>query len=173
VLDFIALIAGLKHAGHAVHGLIVGDIDTRHRKLAAQLGSAVKAAGISDAISCTGYREDLREIMSVSRAVVSLSRTPEAFGRTVNEALSLGVPVAGYDHGGVGEQLARHFPAGRVPPADRAAMADCLAGWIASPPSMAGVQPYTLQDMLERTLTLYQQLADAPRDIHRTGRARK
>jgi glycosyltransferase involved in cell wall biosynthesis len=102
-----------------------------------------------------------------------LSRTPEAFGRTVNEALSLGVPVAGYDHGGVGEQLARHFPAGRVPPADRAAMADCLAGWIASPPSMAGVQPYTLQDMLERTLTLYQQLADAPRDIHRTGRARK
>jgi len=173
VFDFIALIAELKHAGHAVHGLIVGDIDTRNRKLAAQLGSAAKTAGIGDAISCTGFRGDLREIMSVSGAVVSLSRYPEAFGRTVNEALSLGVPVAGYDHGGVGEQLARHFPAGRVPPADRAAMAERLAGWMVAPPSMAGVQPHTLQDMLDRTLTLYQQLADAPRDIHRTGQAGK
>jgi len=173
VLDFIALIAGLKQAGHAVHGLIVGDIDTRHRKLAAQLGSAVKAAGISDAISCTGYREDLREIMSVSRAVVSLSCYPEAFGRTVNEALSLGIPVAGYDHGGVGEQLARHFPAGRVPPADRAAMAERLAGWMAAAPSMAGVQPHTQQDMLNSTFDLYQQLAETVRDTPRAGQARK
>lgn len=158
-LDFIALIADLKHAGHAVHGLIVGDCDARNRTLTAQLDAAIAAAGIGDAISCTGYREDLREIMSVSGAVVSVSRHPEAFGRTVNEALSLGVPVAGYDHGGVGEQLARHFPAGRVPFDDRSAMAERLAGWMLAPPSMVDVQPHTLQEMLNRTFALYERLA--------------
>ena len=163
VFDFIALIADLKHAGHAVHGLIVGEIAQRNRKLARQLQAAAKAAGIADAITCTGFREDVREIVSVSGAVVSLSRYPEAFGRTVNEALSLGVPVAGYDHGGVGEQLAQHFPAGLVPLGNRDVMATRLAGWMAAPPSMAKVQPYRLDDMLNKTLRLYQQLAAAAR----------
>jgi glycosyltransferase involved in cell wall biosynthesis len=160
VLDFIALIASLKHAGHAVHGLIVGDVAPRHRKLAAQLLTDAKAAGVADAITCTGFREDVREILSVSDAVVSLSRYPEAFGRTVNEALSLGIPVTGYDHGGVGEQLAQHFPAGLVPPGNRVAMAERLSAWMAVPPSMACVQPHSLDDMLNNTFDLYQQLAD-------------
>ncbi len=42
VFDFIALIAGLKHAGHDVHGLIVGEIAKRDRKLAGRLDSAAK-----------------------------------------------------------------------------------------------------------------------------------
>ena len=37
---------------------------------------------------------------------------PEAFGRTVIESIKLGVPVIGYDHGGVGEQLKHVFPSG-------------------------------------------------------------
>jgi glycosyltransferase involved in cell wall biosynthesis len=160
-LDFIALIAELKQAGHPVHGLIVGELAPRQRKLAGQLGAAASAAGVADAITCTGFREDLREIMSVCSAVVSLSRYPEAFGRTVNEALSLGIPVAGYDHGGVGEQLARHFPAGLVPFGDRTEMAKRLATWRVVPPSLADVQPYTLDNMLSNTFDLYQQLAAA------------
>ena len=162
VFDFIDLIAGLKHAGHDVHGLIVGEIAKRDRRLARQMNTAVKAAGVADAITSTGFREDVREIVSVSSAVVSLSRYPEAFGRTVNEALSLGIPVAGYDHGGVGEQLARHFPAGLVSPGDLATMTARLAGWMAAPPGMAKVQPYTLEEMLNNTIDLYQQVAAVP-----------
>ena len=159
VFDFIAIIADLKQAGHNVHGLIVGEIAQRDRKLAGQLEAAAKAAGIGDAISCTGFREDIREIMSVSSAVVSLSRHPESYGRTVNEALSLGIPVVGYAHGGVGEQLERHFPAGAVPPGDQAAVVDRLRAWCEVPPEMQAVQPFLLQDMLNDTLGLYQQLA--------------
>ena len=162
VFDFIDLIAGLTHAGHDVHGLIVGEIARRDRKLARQLNTAAKAAGIAEAITCTGFREDVREIVSVSSAVVSLSGYPGAFGRSVNEALSLGIPVAGYDHGGVGEQLARHFPAGLVPPGDTATMTERLAGWIAAPPGMTGVQPYTLEHMLDKTIDLYQQVTAVP-----------
>ena len=53
-----------------------------------------------------------------SSAVVSLSNRPESFGRVVLEALSLGVPVVGYDHGGVGEILEQVFPEGRTPMGD-------------------------------------------------------
>lgn len=158
-LDFIVLIAALRRAGHDVHGLIVGEIAKHDRTLAGRLKTAAQAAAVFDAITCTGFREDVREIMSVSSAVVSLSCYPEAFGRTVNEALSLGVPVAGYDHGGVGEQLSRHFPAGRIPFANRTMMAERLAGWMTAPPCMAEVQPYTLDDMLNKTIDLYQQVA--------------
>jgi hypothetical protein len=54
--------------------------------------------------------------------VLQLSAKPESFGRTVVEALCSGRAVVGWDHGGVGELLARHYPAGRVPLADEAAL---------------------------------------------------
>jgi glycosyltransferase involved in cell wall biosynthesis len=159
VFDFISIIADLKRSGHAVHGLIVGEIAQRDRKLAGQLEKAATAAGITDAISCTGFREDIREVMSVSNVIVSLSQHPESYGRTVNEALSLGTPVVGYAHGGVGEQLARHFPVGAVSPGDRSAVVECLKGWVEVAPEMREVQPFLLQDMLQDTLALYEQLA--------------
>jgi glycosyltransferase involved in cell wall biosynthesis len=165
VLDLIRIIAALKARGIAVHGLIVGELPTHRHSLAKELQSAIAAAGLTGLITLTGFRSDVREIISVSSAVLSLSQQPEAFGRTVNEALGLGVPVAGYAHGGVGEQLAQHFPAGLVPPGDSAAMAARLFEWSATLPSMQDVQVYTLQDMLDSTLALY---CDQVRDQART-----
>ncbi|GBL46756.1 glycosyltransferase [Sulfuriferula multivorans] len=54
----------------------------------------------------------MREVFAVSDIVLSLSSKPESFGRTVLEALRLGTPVVGYNHGGVGEILAAAYPAG-------------------------------------------------------------
>ena len=159
VLDLIRIIAALKARGIAVHGLIVGEMPARKHSLAKELQSVIAAAGLTGLITLTGFRADVREIISVSSVVLSLSHQPEAFGRTVNEALGLGVPVAGYAHGGVGEQLAQHFPAGLVPPGDVNAMAERLLEWSATPPSMDDVQVYALQDMLDSTLALYDELA--------------
>ena len=159
VLDLVRVVAGLQAQGVAAHGLVVGEAPARKRGLVMELASAVTAAGLNGSITLTGFRKDVREIMSVSDVVLSLSQQPEAFGRTVNEALALGVPVAGYAHGGVGEQLARHFPAGRVPPGDTGAMTARLLEWSVTPPSMQGVQAYTLQSMLDSTLALYRDLA--------------
>ncbi len=158
VLDLIRIIAALKARGVAAHGLIVGELPAHKQQLAKELQSAIAAAGLGDSITLTGFREDVREIMSVSSVVLSLSLQPEAFGRTVNEALALGVPVAGYAHGGVSEQLAQHLPAGLVPPGDIDAMAKRLLDWSATPPSMQGVRVYALQDMLDRSLALYRDL---------------
>lgn len=156
--DFVEIISGLKQRGLPVHGLVVGEF-SRGRQPGRELRERIEAAGLVGSISFTGFRNDMREVLSVSDAVLSLSLQPEAFGRTVNEALALGVPVAGYAHGGVGEQLENNFPAGVVSVGDTGAMAERLVKWHDSPPPMHDVRPYTLEDMLDRSLELYESLS--------------
>jgi glycosyltransferase involved in cell wall biosynthesis len=156
--DFLEIIAGLRARGIPVHGLVVGELPPGRRGADAALHARIAAAGLNGSITLTGFREDLREIMAVSSVVLSLSQTTESFGRTVNEALSLHVPVAGYAHGGVGEQLRQHFPAGAVAPADVAAMIERLQAWYGAAPSLQGVRATTLEEMLGRTLALYNDL---------------
>ena len=159
VFDFIAIVAALKNRGVPVHGLVVGEIPPGKKRFSRELNRAIAAAGVGDVVTCTGFRADIREIMAISSAVLSVSQQPEAFGRTVNEALSLGVPVAGYAHGGVGEQLESRFPQGSIEPLDRGAVVEKLASWFESPPSMQGVKPFLLDEMLDKTLALYQSVA--------------
>ncbi|MEE8429587.1 MAG: glycosyltransferase family 4 protein, partial [Gammaproteobacteria bacterium] len=103
--EFIRIVAELKNHGIPAHGLLIGDAHAKKRAYERKLRRQVTAAGLTEDISFVGHRDDVREIMSISDVVLSLSSDPEAFGRTTLEALSLGRPVAGYDHGGVGEQL--------------------------------------------------------------------
>ena len=84
----------------------------------ARMSALAASLGIADRISFLGHRTDLKEIMAVSTIVYSLSLDPEAFGRVSLEALALGKPVIGYDHGGVAEQLRVIFPLGLVNPGD-------------------------------------------------------
>lgn len=165
--DFIAILAGLRSRGLPVHGALVGETHPKKRAYEGELRGAIAAAGLTDQITLTGVRSDLREIMTESAAVLSLSLEPEAFGRTTLEALCLGRPVAGYNHGGVGEQLAALFPEGAVPAGDRAAMEEKLAAWLrpgGGPQSAPGLnRDFTLDRMLERTLEVYQQLVALPR----------
>ena len=91
VLDFIDVVQGLKQRGIPAHGLIVGDIPAgREAGFTNECRRRIAVAGVEESITLTGYREDLRDILAISGAVVSLARRPEAFGRTVAEALSLG-----------------------------------------------------------------------------------
>jgi glycosyltransferase involved in cell wall biosynthesis len=158
IYDFLEIIAALRDTGIPVQGLVVGEFSRGAAGPGRQLRAGIQSLGLSDVLTFTGYRDDVREIMAVSAVVLSLSRQPESFGRTVNEALALGIPVAGYAHGGVGEQLARHFPAGLVTPGDTDAVVGRLREWFAGRPSLQGVRPYTLQEMLDSTLALYQRL---------------
>lgn len=156
---FIDLIARLKEKGHPVHGLIVGGEDPRRREYAAEIRSKVKTLGLEDSITFTGHRSDIREIYAISAIVYSLSSKPESFGRTVVEALSLGVPVIGYAHGGVGEILGELFPEGRVALADDGQLALISERFLQQPPTIHPVTGYRLQSMLDQTLRLYHSLA--------------
>jgi glycosyltransferase involved in cell wall biosynthesis len=157
--DFIRAIGGLKRRGLPVHGILVGDAHPRKQYFADELRAQVIAAGLEGNVTFTGHRSDVKEIMAVSDVVLSLSLDPEAFGRVSLEALTLGKPVAGYDHGGVAEQLAAVFPDGRVPVGDVAALEAKLAQWYAMRPTVPDSNPFTLERMLRSTLEVYRELA--------------
>ncbi len=158
--DFIRIIAGLKQRGLPVHGVLVGDAHPRKQYYADELRAQARAAGVQADITFTGHRSDVKEIMAVSNVVLSLSLDPEAFGRVSLEALTLGVPVAAYDHGGVAEQLAAVFPQGRVPVGDVAAAVKKIAQWTTARPAVPDHHPFTLERMLNSTLGVYLELAD-------------
>ncbi|MEZ5579451.1 MAG: glycosyltransferase family 4 protein [Candidatus Competibacteraceae bacterium] len=119
--------ARLRAAGRPVHGLIVGGPEPRRQAYADALRENVRSRGLAGIVLFTGHRADMRDIYAVSTLVLSLSAKPESFGRTVLEALSLGRPVVGYAHGGVGEILDRLYPAG--PGSARAMWRRCSRGW--------------------------------------------
>jgi glycosyltransferase involved in cell wall biosynthesis len=158
-LDFVEVIDRLVRANLPVHGLIVGGHDARRQAYTDELKKKIFASGLRQQITLLGHRSDLREIMAVSDVVLSLSRDPEAFGRTTIEALSLGRPVCGYDHGGVGEQLRAILPEGTVPVGDIESVAQRIGMWHGKPPNIAPEHPFTLQRMLTDTLALYEHLA--------------
>jgi glycosyltransferase involved in cell wall biosynthesis len=152
---FIELIERLKQYGLPAHGLIVGGEDPKRQAYAQELRRKISNAGLSDMVTFTGHRSDLKDIMAVSDIVFSLSSKPESFGRTTLEALSIGIPVIGYDHGGVGEILSRLFQAGKTPLNDSNALVTRARQFLEQPQKIQPINAYSLQDMLDRTLQTY------------------
>ncbi|ROH85480.1 glycosyltransferase [Pseudomethylobacillus aquaticus] len=180
-LDFIELIARLQPEVPEIHGLIVGEAKQDKSRFMQELRARAKELGVADRITFTGHRADVREIMAISDCVFSLSTEPEAFGRTTLEALSLGVPVMGYAHGGVGEQLAAILPEGLLPVGNIATAHALLLEWLKQPPTVPQQHPYSLLKMLENTLAIYLELAGTsvagsasrPGPVVRRGSAQK
>jgi glycosyltransferase involved in cell wall biosynthesis len=161
--DFLKVMAALVAAGERVHGLIVGDVQKGREDFARELRERVQALGMESHISFTGHRSDLRDVMAASDIVFSLARDPEAFGRVPVEALSLGRPVIGYDHGGVGESLRAIYPAGLVPVGDIDAVVARTCEFLRAAPPVPPNQPFTLQRMTDATLAVYRELVELPR----------
>ncbi|MFT5174603.1 MAG: glycosyltransferase involved in cell wall biosynthesis [Gammaproteobacteria bacterium] len=157
--QFINLIGRLRQQGMNVHGVIAGGIDPRRVAYADELQRRVRREQLGDRVHFLGHRADLREIMSVSDLVLSLSSKPESFGRTVLEGLSLGRPVAGFAHGGVGEILHALYPQGLIAVGDAAALLAATTRLLNAPAPVAVVRNFTLQQMLDQTLELYHDLA--------------
>lgn len=164
---FIDLIAALVRRGLDVHGLIVGHLDPVRAAYIRALERRIADRGVADRVTFTGQRADIREIYAISAIVLSLSGKPESFGRTVLEALSLGVPVIGYAHGGVGEILAVLYPAGGVTPGDTDALVGRVLLLIETSQPVPESHAYTREAMLGSTLDLYCHLADGSADTAR------
>jgi len=160
-LDFLQLLARLAESDFPVYGLIIGGEDPAHSGYMREVQQAVHKLGLDGTVSFTGQRMDLRDILAVSNIVYSLSAKPESFGRTVHEALSLGVPVVGYDHGGVGDALAKVYPQGRVPDGDIDALEKTSRELLEHPIETAPAAFATVQDMVDRTLALYHELLNS------------
>jgi glycosyltransferase involved in cell wall biosynthesis len=154
--DFIELVAGLLPDEPDIHGVVVGTAKpgSRYRD---ELEGLAERYGVLDRITFTGARLDIRDWMAASEIVYSLcSDPPEAFGRTVPEALHLGVPVIGWNHGGVAETLALLFPRGAVAPGDRAGLLDRSRVFLAHKPAVEANPAFGLRESMLKTMAVYQ-----------------
>lgn len=107
----IRIAAGLRHRHPGLRLLLVGSPkfdspSTRYDNgsYLAGLHRQVAAAGLADAVSFLGERDDLPEIFAALDLVLVPS-WEEPFGRTVIEAMAAGVPVAATTVGGPAEIL--------------------------------------------------------------------
>jgi len=98
---FIRAIALLKKIDPKTVGLIVGGVRDDKQEYYHLLETLVKELDVTDNIIFVGSQVKVAEIYALSDVVVSSSKKPESFGRSVAEALALNTPVVATNHGGV------------------------------------------------------------------------
>ena len=162
--DAIELVADLRDRGVGTRLLLLGVLEPGREAYAEELRELIRQRGLESQVVLAPARDDVRDIYAVSALILQLSNKPEAFGRTVVEALSLCRPVLGYAHGGVGELLAELYPAGRVPLGDREKLVERAAELLRVAPPIPMLQSYRLADMQQATLALYDELVAQPVD---------
>jgi glycosyltransferase involved in cell wall biosynthesis len=159
--DFIMLVARLASVQPDIHGVCVGGCRPGSR-YQAELESLAQQHDVLDRITFTGNRLDMRDWMAASEMVFNLSNDPpEAFGRTVLEALCLGQPVVAWNHGGAREILASMFPDGAIPPMDQAALFSRARHFLAEPPTVAASDAFSLTGSMQKTVDVYNALMES------------
>jgi glycosyltransferase involved in cell wall biosynthesis len=159
--DFLKIIAALKDSSY--HGLIAGGAHPKKIQYLEEIKALAQEMGVADRVTFTGHRSDLQNIISISSIVLSLTQQPESFGRTTLEALALGKPLIGYEHGGVGEILDALLPSGKIPLGDIESVINLIKVWETHPVKPEKTYPFTLARMLSQTVGLYQTLAASHR----------
>jgi glycosyltransferase involved in cell wall biosynthesis len=155
----LQLLADVRAAGVPAQLWMLGTEEPGREAYVADLRRQAAALGVAEAVQISTPTARIALAYAASDLVLQLSDKPEAFGRTVVEALSVGRPVLGWDHGGVGELLQQLQPGGAVPLGDARALGERALALLAQPPSLPTRIPFTLQAMQRDTLRLYADLA--------------
>ncbi|GGJ98458.1 glycosyltransferase [Luteimonas terricola] len=162
--DALDLLAALRADGRDARLWMPGARDPARTAYLAELESRALELGIADAVAITPPTAAIAAAYAACDLVLQLSRKPEAFGRTVIEAISVGRPVLGWDHGGVGELLHELQPAGAVPAFDADALHARAQALLARDGSLPATIPamvparYSLRSMQDATLSVYDEL---------------
>lgn len=159
--DALTLLGNLRAEGVDARLWMPGARATGRERYIAELERDAAQSGIADALAITPPTSAIAQAYAASDLVLQLSRKPEAFGRTVIEALAVGRPVLGWAHGGVGELLRELQPQGAVAPFDGAALVAAARTLLAqASPTTVTMSAYTLQAMQAATLACYRELVD-------------
>ena len=158
--DLVPLMKTLLQGGIPAHAYIAGDSRRADPSYLEHLRTLFAREQLDNHITWLGARPDLRDVISVCHVTLSLAHAPSTYDKAILEALALGCPVAGYDHGSVGEILSAFLPEGRVAPCDTSALADTLIQWHTYRPDTVSEipYPYRMTDMAGNYRELYQSL---------------
>ncbi len=165
-IGFIEIISNLKKSGLNVKGLVIGGEDPKRKGYAEEVYQSVAEHQLNDDIIFAGHRSDMKELYAISNVILSLSTKPESFGRTVLEPLSMGVPVVGYNHGGVGEILTALFPEGSAELNNvQQVQAKVTAILQGHNKPVTKNNLFLLSEMKNKTLALYEEIINEKRSL--------
>ncbi|MBR8463428.1 glycosyltransferase family 4 protein [Campylobacter sp. faydin G-24] len=101
--DYETLIKAINELknSHPIKVFIVGSAHQKKQGYLLKLKDMVASFGLENEINFTGNLDNIAEIYAISNVVVSSSKKPESFGRSVAEAIALNTPVVASNHGGV------------------------------------------------------------------------
>ena len=156
--DALALLAAMRAQGTDARLWLPGARESHRAAYVSELEALARQLGVEAMLAITPPTDAIAQAYAACDVVLQLSRRPEAFGRTVLEALSVGRPVLGWDHGGVGELLHAWFPQGAIAPFDADALLAAAHAATARSGAPAVTMPDTLRQMQEATLSLYDEL---------------
>lgn len=156
--DALQLLADLRAHGHDV-GLWLLGVDQTHRQAYLRsLWHLANRLNVYPFVTMSQPIEQISLAYAASDLVLQVSRQPEAFGRTVLEALAVGCPVVGWAHGGVGELLQQWQPQGLVSPFDRRALWQTASALLADPGPIPATVPCSVSMMQTATLQVYDEI---------------
>ncbi len=100
--------------------------DTASKDYLAAIEKRARACGVLELVRFVDFNRDLPTAYMLSDVVVSASIRPEAFGRTLTEALAMGRPVVGPNHGATKEIIAEGRTGWLFEPGDADSLATAL-----------------------------------------------
>ena len=100
-----------------VRGFIVGDESDADSSYMREVLQQAQRLELDRRIFMTGYRDDVRDLMSMMDVVVHASTRPEPFGMVIIEAMAMGKPVVATEGGGPSE-IITHGKSGILVPRD-------------------------------------------------------
>lgn len=156
----VALLSSLHRNNISPRVFLVGDYTKSPPRYPVHLKELFHKAQLDNDIVWLGARTDLRDILCACDITISLDKQPASYNRPIQEALCLGRPVVGYDHGVVGELLSAFLPEGRVAPDQVEAMADTITQWnFYRPATVESIPyPYRLTDTADSYMKLFETL---------------
>ena len=162
---FIRAIATCAKAIPNTCGVIVGGV--RHDKQAyfERLQTLVKELGAEKKIVFAGSHSRMPEIYALSDVLVSSSKQPESFGRTLIEAMAMNTPVIATRHGGALDIIEEGKNGFLFTPGNAHELADGIRQQKNTPPTNLReyvLKNFSLDRMTEDELSVYHELTAKP-----------
>jgi glycosyltransferase involved in cell wall biosynthesis len=166
----LAALHSLSPVPHSPKLVIVGESEALRRNVEEDLRHLVAELDLADDVVFAGNQQKIAECLSIADVVVSANtRKPEAFGRSMAEALVMGRPVVATAFGGALDIVEDGVNGALVPiPSDKSAdMAPAFADALLRVRSMrlgdlraAALEKFSFDKMISRTVAAYEELAN-------------
>jgi len=158
----IDILGNLQEQFPNIH-VIIMDEDYRDGDVAHEdFRQRTNSLGLAERITYVGSkRNDMREWLSAANIVMALANEPESIGINALQAIHLGTPVIGWDQAAFSEILQPLYPQGLVKKYNANALCKAVRNQLESVTRPEMTNKFTMREMIEKTLEVYQSLHDA------------